>query len=375
MNIIYADHSATSYPKSLKAIEAVSRFMVDAIGNPSRSSYSASLPAAKMIFSARRRVADFLSVEDSSQIIFTSGATLGLNIAIFGILKKGDHVITSSFEHNSVARPLFHLQKEGVIELDIIPCNDGQVDISLFKSMVKENTKLIAFMHGANATGHIFPLEELAKYKGKAFFLSDACQTVGYLPLKPSEWGIDMLAFSAHKFLSAPSGIGALYVSPDVGLKPLIYGGTGSLSESDCMPDFLPDSLEAGSCNAQGIAGLHAALDGFEYNTEYLKKLTLNFAGRLSEIDDLRVISGIGCKDFLPIVSVVPFKMPPHELALILDRDYSIMARAGLHCAPWAHKTMGTFETGTLRFSFGKDNTEEEIIYIADSVKKVLCKY
>ena len=373
MKIVYADHSATSYPKSSKAIEAVTYSLAKGIGNPSRSAYSASMPGTKMIFSARQRSADFLSVNDSSRIIFTSGATLGLNIAIFGLLKRGDHVIVSSFEHNSAMRPLSYLQKEGVIELSILHCPDGRVDIEQFKSMIKENTKLIVFIHGSNATGHIFPIEELAKHKGNAFFLSDACQTAGYLPLKPSEWGIDLLAFSAHKFLEAPQGIGILYLSPNVNIKPFIYGGTGSVSESDDMPDFLPDSLEAGSCNVPGIAGLHAVLDDFKYDTEYLKKLTVTLAGKLSEIDDLRVVSGIADADFLPIVSVVPAKMSPRDLALKLDKEYSIMARAGLHCAPWAHKTMGTFETGMLRFSFGKDNTEEEILYIADSVKKILC--
>ncbi len=372
MSKIYLDHAATACKRNEKAIEAMCLFMKNTAANPSRGNHSAALESSAMLFDARETCADFLGVKKSERIIFTSGATYGANQAINGILTKGDHVIVSCMEHNAVSRPLYALAKEGVIELTIVECPKGRADASGFKKALKSNTKLIACVHGSNITGRIMPIEEIASIKGNAFMFVDACQTAGFIPLYPEKWGVDMLAFSGHKNLEGPMGTGVLYLSSRTELKPLVLGGTGSFSEFDEMPDFLPDRFEAGTQNCPGIVGLAACLEDFKYNNEKLKKLVLFMEEKFKEIPDLKIFSATDDDNFLPVISVYKPGVDVKIAAAMLDRKHDVLVRAGLHCAPWAHKSIGTFETGTIRFSFGPDTTEEDILCGADALRQVL---
>lgn len=370
---IYADNSATSFPKNKSAIEAMQNYLVSVEGNPQRSfAYESS----EMIFEARENIASFIGKNvDSSEIIFTSGATMSANMAIFGILKDGDHVVVSSMEHNAVIRPLLHLKKTKNINLDIIEFKNGHLDVEKFKNAITPQTKMAICMHGSNVTGEVFDIKSIAEGKKNSIFVCDTAQTAGHIDIDPDELGVDILFFSGHKGTEAPFGIGVLYKRKGIEIEPLIYGGTGFLSESEDMPSSYPEKLEAGTCNAHSIIALSKAIIELKNNglqQEKLQKFADIFVEEISKIKGIKIFSGHNNKIYLPTISITSDKITCSDMTFLLKQKYNITTRAGLHCSPFAHKSINTFPQGTTRISFGRGNTEEDVKYVAKAVKEIV---
>ncbi|MBR0518905.1 aminotransferase class V-fold PLP-dependent enzyme, partial [bacterium] len=363
---VYADNSATSFPKNKLAIEAMQNYLTSVEGNPQRTfSYESS----EMIFEARENIASFVGKNvDSSEIIFTSGATMSANMAIFGILKEGDHVVVSSMEHNAVIRPLLYLKKTKNIVLDIIEFKNGHLDVEKFKKAITPKTKMAICLHGSNVTGEVFDIKKIAEAKQNSIFLCDTAQTAGHLNIDPDELGVDILFFSGHKGTEAPFGVGVLYKRKGIDIEPLIYGGTGFLSESEDMPESYPEKLEAGTCNAPAIIALSNSVEELKKNgleQEKLQKLTDIFIEEISNLKEIKIFSGNNNKIYLPTISITSNKISCSDMTFLLKQKYNITTRAGLHCSPMAHKSINTFPNGTTRISFGRANTEDDVKYVA----------
>ena len=365
--MIYLDQAATSFPKPTEVVEAVGRVLRNVPGSPGRSAHRGALEASRIIFEARERMASFLGVSDSTRIIFTSGATESLNIVLFGLLRPGDKVLASSMEHNSVARPLEFLRRERGIEVHYVPCNqEGILDLKLFKEMRQAlKPRLICLNLVSNVTGTIEPLPEVVAEKGESLLLVDAAQAVGHLPF--SVEGVDFLAFSGHKGLFGPGGTGVLYLAEgrERELKPLKVGGTGSRSESLEVPSFLPDFLECGTPNLPGIAGLSAGVAFIEETgLAKIRRHETALCEIFLEAIKHPKIKVYGPKDRLLATGIVSLNvegLSPSEVAHRLDLEFGIAVRPGLQCAPLAHQTLGTFPSGTVRFSFGYFNRLAEV--------------
>jgi len=376
---IYLDNSATSWPKPPSVIDAISDYLKHYGASPGRSGHHFSVKAAKEVFETRELLASFFNAPSSDRIIFTANATQAINTALFGFLKKGDHVITSHMEHNSAVRPLRHLEQKGIIELSVIDCDEeGYINLEKLKSSFKSNTKLVVTIHGSNVTGTIQPIKkigEICKSKN-VLFMVDASQSAGILPIDMQEDSIDILAFTGHKELYGPSGIGGLCIKNDIQIESLLHGGTGSKSEIETHPLFYPDRLEAGTLNTAGIIGLKA---GIQYILDQgmnniLKKqiqLTDYFLGKLKEFESVIIYGPIETKERLPIVSLNIKDKTPSDVAYTLDNEFGIMTRAGLHCSPLAHKTIGTFPHGTVRISLSCFTTQEDIDYTIDKINLI----
>jgi cysteine desulfurase family protein len=380
MKTIYFDNAATSWPKPEETYAAMDQFSRVIGGSPGRSGHRLSIESGRVIMNAREALARLFGIDDPFQLVFTKNATEALNLAIAGLLSPGDHVITSSMEHNSVMRPLRALESKGV-ELSVIGCSpQGALDPKNLLTMIKTTTKAVIITHASNVTGTIMPIQEVGYFAGKhdLTFCVDAAQTAGALPIDVSKMNIDLMAFSGHKALFGPQGTGGLYIRKGIEEKinPLIVGGTGSRSEHESQPDFMPDRYESGTLNTLGLAGLGAGvkyiLDKGVDNIRIRERmLTLRFLEGLQSIEGLRIY-GIG--DASRQISVVSFNidgLTPSEVSFTLDEQFGIMSRPGLHCAPSAHRTIGTFPGGTVRFSLGYFNTEEEIDYAIDTVRQL----
>lgn len=376
--IIYMDNAATSFPKPGKVYKVVTDAMRHAGGNPGRSGHRITLAANRLVFEAREALAALLGVSDSSRIIFTSNATEALNLAIMGIVKDGSHVITSSTEHNSVSRPLHSLKGRGV-EVTKVGCSEeGLLDLDELKSSIRGNTSLIVCAHASNVIGAIQPLKEigaLAREKGIPF-LVDAAQTAGSIPIDVEEMNIDLLAAAGHKSLLGPQGTGLLYIAPHIELEPLKYGGTGAGPVGDDQPLELPDRFEAGTMNTPGIAGLGAGVRFIvDTGLEEIRGKELALMERLME--GLLKIDGItiyGPKEPESRASLVSFNiegMDPSDISFSLDEDYGIMTRGGLHCAPDAHRFLGTMPAGCLRLSPGYFNTAKEVDTVLTAIRDI----
>jgi len=376
---VYLNNAATSWPKPEVVYRAVDSFLRQHGASQGRGGFRRSREATNIIEDCRRKLAEFLNAADPSRIIFTKNCSEALNTAIKGVLHRGDHVITSSMEHNSVWRPLKTLEKKGVISLTEIKCGQrGDIDLDAVKDAFQPRTRLLVCTHASNVTGTIFPLAELAElaHGHNALFLVDAAQTAGVLPLDVDEMGIDLLAASGHKGLLGPQGTGALYIAPDLILETLMEGGTGSSSVSPFQPAELPGRFEVGTHNGPGLAGLGAALD-FIITTGVTKIRTRECRLTGLIIDRLLRFPGVvvyGPQDPDQQVGVVSFNIldvNPEEVGSVLDEVYNIMVRTGLHCAPQAHRTIGTIGRGTVRVSPFFFNTEDEIIYFLDAVREI----
>lgn len=371
MDITYFDNAATSWPKPPETLLAIHNYLQDIGGSPGRSGHNLSIAAARIIFETRTKLAQLFNISDPLRIILTKNATEALNIAIFGLLKKGDHVLTSGMEHNSVMRPLRSMEKKGV-EVTVVPCrSDGWLDPADFVRHIRRNTKAIFLTHASNVTGTVMPVSEtgkMARERGLILCV-DAAQTAGCYPIDVQEMNVDMLAFTGHKSLLGPSGTGGLYIRETLerSVEPICLGGTGSRSEFEEQPDFLPDRYECGTPNTTGIAGLEAGVDfilktGLTQIKNKEDRLVKMF---LEGIRDLPAITVFGKTDTvlrLPIVSFNVAGLDPAFVALKLDERFNIMSRPGLHCAPSAHKTIGTYPHGTVRFSFSYFNSEEQVV-------------
>lgn len=377
--IHYMDNAATSFPKPKEVIKAVKDYFYNTGGNPGRSGHRLSVKSGEVVYETRELLARLFNVEDPLRIAFTLNATMSLNMALWGLLNPGDHVITSSIEHNSMARPLRFLETKGV-EFTRISCPppNYQLDLDELEKKIKKNTKLIAILHGSNVLGTIFPLEEIGRIADKhgLYFLVDAAQTAGAYPIDVQKAGIHLLAFTGHKSLFGPQGTGGLYVDPKVKLKSYLRGGTGSLSEEDRQPDFMPDALESGTPNAVGLAGLGAGVkfiisEGIDRIRQHEEMLVSNLLNGLLNIKGVRVIGEEEVSKRMPLVSFRMEGLSPSTVGEFLDEKYNILTRVGLHCSPWAHQAMGTAPDGTVRVSLSYLNTVEQVSYFLKAVKSI----
>ncbi|MGE5577898.1 MAG: aminotransferase class V-fold PLP-dependent enzyme [Syntrophothermus sp.] len=381
---VYFDNAATSFPKPEVVYTAMDRFMREVGASPGRGGHRRALEASRVVSRTRNALARLFNVPEPSRIAFTKNATEALNTIFYGYLNKGDHVVASSMEHNAVWRPLRHLENTGVIELTEVMCNsEGFLEPKEVEKVLRSNTRLIVLSHASNVTGALFPVDEIseiARKHGVALAL-DAAQTAGVHPIDLVEMKIDLMAFTGHKGLFGPPGTGGLFIREGLQLRPLLHGGTGSNSILEEQPEDLPDRFEAGTANAVGIAGLEAGVDfilkeGVERIRRREMELTGYLLGRLSE---LAQVTAYGPKDPQKQVGVVSFRVEagnasPNEIGYILDEVFEIAVRAGLHCAPRAHRTLGTLPDGTVRASLGYFNTEEEIDYLAEALGQIIEK-
>lgn len=317
--------------------------------------------------------------EHINRIIFTSGATEALNTAVFGLLGQGGHVITSGLEHNALWRPLIMLERKGIIELTVIPCPEGSSpDLRCVADALRDNTVLVAMAHASNVTGGLLPIPQIGQICREAGvpLLVDAAQTAGTHPIDVQEWNISLLAFTGHKGLLGPQGTGGLYIAPELELEPLKYGGTGTASLQDEMPCWLPDRFEAGTPNGPGVAGLRAAVEfilqtGVENIRRHEMALTEALHTGLAQIPGVTVYGPQDLSQKTPIVSWNIAGIDSEEVAYVLDEVYDIQVRAGLHCAPQAHRSLGTVEQGAVRFSIGYFNTLEDIHAALEAVREI----
>jgi cysteine desulfurase family protein len=377
---IYFDNAATSWPKPEEMLFAMEHYQRFIGASPGRSGHRLSIEAGRIIMDTRDSLASLFHVDDPFRLVFTKNATEALNVAISGLLYPGDHIITSGVEHNSVMRPLRALEARGCT-LSVIPCTStGELDPGDVLPMIRRNTKAIVLTHASNVTGTIMPIHEVGKIAREhdLTFCVDAAQTAGSLPINVEEMNIDLLAFTGHKSLFGPQGTGGLYIRTglDERIPPLSFGGTGSRSESELQPDFMPDKYESGTGNTIGLAGLGAGVRylmgrGIEKIRAEEMILTQRFLEGLQSIKGIQIY---GLKDASRKISIISFNihgLTPSEVSLALDEKYGILSRPGLHCAPAAHRTIGTFPGGTVRFSFGSFNTEDEILYVLDVLSQL----
>ncbi|MGA8848289.1 MAG: aminotransferase class V-fold PLP-dependent enzyme [Dehalococcoidia bacterium] len=380
--MIYLDNAATSWPKPPEVLKAMTDVLELAGGNPGRSGHRLSVAAAREVYNAREDIASFFNVADPLRVIFTANATHAINIALKGLLKSGDHVVTSSIEHNAVMRPLRSLEKQGVC-LSIVPCAaDGSFDVKDVVRVMNSHTRLVAITHASNVVGTILPVAEVASvaHEAGALLLVDAAQTAGTIPIDMPTMGIDFLAFTGHKELQGPPGIGGLAIGENVDvsqIEPLVRGGTGSRSESEEQPNDLPDKFESGTLNLVGIAGLRAGIQwvrdrGIDTIRAHLKELTLALINGLSELPGIKVYGPLDTNSTVAVVSFSVHHKRVSEVGLKLDEEYGILCRVGLHCAPAAHKTMGSFPEGTVRLAPGVFTTMDDISTTIRAIEQVI---
>ena len=378
---MYLDNAATSFPKPEIVYEAVLHSMREVGASPGRGGYRQSLEAGRILFQAREAAADFFSISDSARIIFTPNATGALNLALYGTLVAGDHVITTSMEHNSLLRPLYALRNKGV-ELSIIPGGlDGLVSVENIRRAVKVNTRMIAVSHVSNVCGAIQPIEELGSLcrKTGALFLVDAAQSAGHVSIDVESFAIDLLAVPGHKGLLGPSGTGMLYVASHVPLTPVVQGGTGTNSTAEEQPGVVPDGFEAGTLNLPGIAGLHAGItfvsdQGISNVHQHVNGLLCQAQQSLLKIPGVVIYGPSDPSDRCSVLSFTAIGVDTALLAAELDHGFDIAVRSGLHCAPLAHRTLGTLPGGTVRVSPGWFTTSEEIALFSDAVVQCITK-
>jgi len=377
--VIYLDNAATSWPKPPGVAEAMARCLAEDSANPGRGSHEMAVRASRILFEARKRLARLFHIHNPNDIAFTLNTTHALNIAIQGLLRPGDHVIASSVEHNSIRRPLEALKRTRGIEIDYVPTNArGELDLNRVEAAVRSNTRLIAVTHSSNLLGSIAPVRELGtlgRSRGIKL-LVDAAQSAGALPIDVEDMRIDLLAFPGHKGLMGPQGTGGLYLHPDLELEPLMYGGTGSSSESPDQPSARPDRYEAGTPNTVGIAGLSAGVDYvLEQTVEAIlakeRRLTALAMEGLLRVPGVKVLGPDPGAERSAVVSFVMADIDPSEAAFILDQHYGIAVRSGFHCTPLGHETAGTTTTGAVRASPGYFTKESEIVSFIEAVEEI----
>ncbi len=373
MDAIYLDNASTTFPKPKAVPEAMYHYMTRSGSNINRGCYDRAYAVEELVYETRQMLCSLFGGEDCRNVAFTKNVTESLNVILKGLLKPGDHVLVSSMEHNAVMRPLVQLEKQG-ISFSRIPCRrDGSLILEEMAPLVKKETRAVVMTHASNVCGTMMPYEQVGAFcrERGLLFIADTAQTAGVWPLDMERMKIDALAFTGHKGLLGPQGIGGFLLSEKLlpQMESLIAGGTGSISHTEVMPDFMPDRFEAGTMNLPGIVGLHAGLGwiretGMEQIRSHELALTRQFLEGLKSMDPyekrLRVVGKKDTEGRTGVVSVQTVRRELAQTAYELDVQYGIMTRVGLHCAPSAHQTLGTFPTGTIRFSFGWWNTREE---------------
>lgn len=379
--MIYLDHPATSWPKPPEVIRAIVEFLEVNGGNPGRSGHSLSVAAGRIVYETREAIARFFNAPDPLRVILTHNATHALNIALQGILKPGDVVVTTSIEHNSVMRPLRTLEKRGV-DLRIVPCDaTGAIDTESYRCALNLKPRLVVITHASNVVGRIMPIDRLAglAHEVGALVLVDAAQTCGVVPIDVQTMGIDLLAFTGHKGLQGPPGTGGLVIGRGVAsedIEPFICGGTGSNSAVEEQPLMLPDKLEGGTLNGPGIAGLGAAVKwieerGLETVKAHHDELISQLVSGLADTPGVTIYGPQPGENRAPLVSFTIEGKTVSDVGLRLDRDFGILCRVGLHCAPAAHRTLGTFSEGTIRFGVGPMTTRNEVEQALSAVARI----
>ena len=375
---IYVDNASTSFPKPKEVLDSINNFMINLGGNSGRGSSSSSLKSSHVIYNCREAIAQFFNFNKSENVIFTNNITSSLNILLNSIVQEGWHVITSTMEHNSVLRPLFKLKEERNIELTVVQAdNNGFVAAADIDNAIKDNTKLVILSQASNVTGNIQPLKEIGELcrKKSIYFIIDTAQSAGSINVDFKELNCNALAFTGHKGLLGPQGIGGFIIDDDLNdiAKPVFVGGTGSMSYSLVQPDFLPDKFESGTLNTPGIAGLYSAINFINKETinaihtkeMYLSRLLLD---DLNNMDYVTLYGPNTTINRLSTFSINLTDMNSNEFSYYLDSKYNIITRTGLHCAPLAHKTIGTENMGTVRISIGYFNTVEDIKSLIDAI-------
>ena len=373
---IYLDHGATSWPKPTPVVDAVHEALTVYGGNPGRGAYRLAMATTRLIHESRRDVAAFLGVPHSRDLLFQPGCTEAMNLVLRGLLSPGDRVVACSMEHNAVARPLHALAALGV-ELVVVQADDtGTVDADEVERAVAEApTRAVVCQHASNLTGAIQPVADLGDiaHGHGALLLVDGAQAGGHLDIDLSTLGADAWACSGHKGLLGPQGIGVVYLSAEVDPTPLVLGGTGGgSSESEGAPTVRPDRYEAGTPNTPGIAGLGAAARYLAVHAAEQRvterRLVRKLHEGILEIGGFRVLGPEPTEVRVPVLAITHERIDADRLAFALDRNHGIAARAGLHCAPWAHRTLGTIDTGALRFGVGFGNTDQHIDAVLDAL-------
>lgn len=385
MNRIYLDQASTSFPKAPGVAQAMVDYQTMNGVNVNRGCYSSAYSAEEVIYETRQLLAELFHFSKCKNAIFTPNVTTSLNFILKGFLKPGDHILVSAMEHNAVMRPVVQLASLG-ISFDRIPCRtDGSMILEKVEELIRPETKAIVTLHASNVCGTRMPLDALGEIcqRHQLYFVVDSAQTAGIVPINMDKMHIDALAFTGHKGLRGPQGTGGFLVSQELAeqMEPLISGGTGSVSHTEEIPDFMPDRFESGTPNLPGIYGLHEALlylktHSLQAINEKELSLTGYFLEQLQALDDTgRHIRIIGKKDLTNRNAVVSIQTPEIDMSQVawqLDNEYGVMTRVGLHCAPNAHKTLGTYPAGTIRFSFGPENTKNELDFAIQGLKKIL---
>ncbi len=377
--MIYLDNAATTWPKPENVYRTMDQFLRTSGGNPGRGGHSMSVAATRMIDGVRLRAARLFNIQDKNRVIFTFNCTDSLNMGIKGLLKQGDHVITSSMEHNSVARPLRKMEHLGVKVTRLLPGSPGGfVSAADIERAIVPETRLIVMIHASNVNGVVQPIEEYGRVarRHNVIFMADAAQTAGRYPIDVEAQNIDLLACSGHKGLLGPPGTGLLYIGERIELDTLREGGTGSQSELEEQPSDLPYRFESGTENTVGIAGLGAGLDfinseGVDKIREHEESLTERLLDGLGGISGVTVYAAKDRAHQAPIASFNIGNSDPGEIGAILDQAFDVKVRAGLHCAPAAHVTLGTFPHGAVRLSPGYFNTISEMDAVIQAVEKI----
>ena len=384
MDKIYFDNASTTFPKPPQVAQRVYHYISHMGMNISRGCYQSAYQVEEIVFETRQLLCDLFHGDAGKNVVFTKNITESLNLLLKGYLRPGDHVLVSAMEHNAVMRPLTQLSSMG-IGFSRIPCApDGSLLADRMESLLQKNTKAVIMTHASNVCGTVLPITKVGQFckAHQLRFFVDAAQTAGVLPVDMQEMQIDALAFTGHKGLLGPQGIGGLLLREDMPplLEPLVTGGTGSISHMEQTPDFMPDRFEGGTMNLPGIIGLHAGLQwlretGIHAVYEHESSLTGYFLEGLRPMETCGLVHTVGKKDVSGRTGVVSLQTPRHDPAQIsfqLDSSYGIMTRVGLHCAPYAHKTLGTYPTGTIRFSFGWWNTEKEVDTALKALRELL---
>lgn len=374
---LYLDNAATSHPKPQKVYEAVRYALAEVGATPGRAAHRHAREASAIVARTREKIARMLGVSDPERVLFTKNATESINVVLKGWLRPRDRVLISSMEHNSVVRPLNRLKENGV-QVETIPCSPGGlIDLGGLKDALASRPRLVVLTHASNINGVLQPVLEIAKACAEANvpLLLDAAQTAGVRPLHAEDWKLGMLACSGHKALLGPQGLGILYIRKDLDVLPLVEGGTGSLSEEALQPEHCPDRFESGTLNLPGIAGLEAGLDyimqeGMDRIARHEIELAEMLVDGLSAISHVRVfrpdVRGTGT------VSFVIEGLNPQHVGHLLDEGFDIAVRAGLHCAPLAHQTIGTYPEGTVRVSPGYSNTVDDMDFFLHAIRSLV---
>ena len=376
--MIYLDNAATTFPKPEAVYDSMMDCMKNYCANPGRSGHKLAMKSAREIYNTRENISKLFNIDNPMNIVFTSNATDSLNLAIKGVVNRGDHIITTSMEHNSVIRPIKALEKLG-IDNTIVECDkEGFLDIKDLEKAIRPNTKLIVTTHASNVCGTLIDIKavsEVAK-SHNILYLVDASQTAGVYNIDLKYIDVDMLAAPGHKGLLGPQGIGILYIREGLNINLLKEGGTGSKSEDLFQPNLFPDKYESGTHNTPGIVGLNEGVkfifkEGINKIKEHEEKLCGYMLKRLEEVPNIKIYGPKDASKRASVITINIGNMDSGEITFLLDSEYNIATRSGIHCAPLAHKTLGTLEQGAVRFSIGYFNTKEEIDLVIYALKKI----